>query len=263
MVSAVTNPALEAFVAHLAPELVFGEVLLQVRPEGYDLRHVADRSAPDLRDVPINELRALADFTKTRQFRPLKSAPTLQQGWRCVAHSQAELDEALQRLYPGGVADWFAANQLHPPAVDYRDYTGRQTGMYRVTTLLTDEQVMQVARAGCHPKFCLKRRLWKVKGLPPEEVAGKSLLACLEPCPVLLEFARTAARLEQREKKPLPLTAEELASLVTALQQALAVMKVDRREADFSAADNPRRLQLLLEKIQPVEKEAKGDDEKK
>lgn len=262
MVSAVSNPALEAFAAQIAPELVFGEVLLQALPDGYELRHVAARSTPDLQPVLMSALRALADFTEARQFRPLKSAPTLRQHWRCVVRTAAELDDALQRLYPGGVADWFAARQPNLPAVDYRDFTGRQTGMYRVTTLLTDEQVAQVARAGCHPRFCLKRRLWKVKGLPPEDVGEKSLLACLEPCAVLLEFARTAARLEQRERKSVPLAVEERASLAVALQQALEVARADRREADFSAPDNPRRLQLLLEKIKPVG-EAKGDDEKK
>lgn len=262
MVSAVSNPALEALVAHIAPELIFGEVLLQALPDGYALRHVEDRSARALQPVPLTGLRALADFTEARQFRPLKSAPTLRQHWLCVVRTPAELEDALQRLYPGGVADWYAARQPHPPAVDYRDFTARQTGMYRVTTLLTDEQVAQVARAGCHPKFCLKRRLWKVKGLPPETVAEKSQLACLEPCAVLLEFARTAARVEQREKKNVPLSAEELASVAAALQQALEVSRADRREADFSAPDNPRRLRLLLEKIQPV-LEMKDDNEKK
>jgi hypothetical protein len=262
MVSAVSNPALEAFVAQIVPELIFGEVLLQAWPEGFELRHAADRSAPELRLVPITELRALADFTEACQFRPLKSAPTLRRGWRCVAHTPAELEDALQRLYPGGVADWFAALQPNPPAVDYREFTGRQTGMYRVTTLLTDEQVAQVARAGCHPRFCLKRRLWQVPGLPSEAVAEKSVLACLEPCSVLLEFARTAARLEQREKKNLSLAVEELASLAAALQHALEVPRPDRREADFSVADNPRRMRLLLEKIQPVLK-TESDHEKK
>lgn len=262
MVSALANPALEAFIARIVPELVFGEVLLQASPEGFELRHRVDGSTPGLQLLPLTELRTLADFTETRQFRPLKSAPTLRRGWRYVAGNPADLGDALQRLYPGGVADWFAADQANPPATGYRDFTGRQTGMYRVTTLLTDEQVVQVTRAGCHPGVCLKRRLWKVPGLPPEEVAEKSQLACLEPCPVLMEFARTAARLEQRDKQNMLLTAEEIASLTVALQHTLEVPQAGRGEADFSAPDNSRRTRLLLQKLQ-LAAETKGNDEKK
>src|SRR5262245_39078312 len=56
------NPALEAFVAILGPELVFGQVCIRTADTGYELRHVADRDeAPsNLRPVAVEDLRALA-----------------------------------------------------------------------------------------------------------------------------------------------------------------------------------------------------------
>ena len=240
---------MESFVARIAPELVFAEVLVRRTGEGFDLRHAADRDATSCRDVSANELRELAQFTEHKRFRPLKSAPTLRRGWRFLARSAAELDEALRHLYPGAVADWFAAQQAQPPVTHYREFTSRQTGMYRITTMLSDEQLAQVARAGCHRRFCLKQRLWAVEGLPPDSAAEKSLIPCLEPCAVLLEFARAAVRLEQSKARGDAGAREEPSFSIGELERMAQSWPAEIREADFSAADNPRRAQLALEKI--------------
>ena len=264
MVSAVCNPALESFLARLAPEMIFGDVLLRRTDGEFELCHAADREVGALRAVAVEELRELAQWTEEKQFRPLKSAPTLRRGWRCVARDAAELDEALRHLYPGAVADWFAAQQSPPPVTHYREFTARQSGMYRITTLLTDEQVGQVARAGCHRRFCLKQRLWTVEGLPPEGAAEKSLLPCLEPCAVLMEFARTVVRIEQEAERDGPAPVKNLDRLASELElrselerQAQA-WPAGMRVADFSAADNPRRAQWRLEKLS-TGRAVKGD----
>lgn len=251
MISAVSIPAIEALAARVDPELVFAQVLLRRMTQGFELRQVADQDEPALTEVTLPELRDIAQSTERKQFRPLKSAPTLRGGWRLVAQDPAELNEALSHLYPGAVADWFAAQQSNPPVTHYREFTGRQTGMYRITTMLTDAQVAQTARAGCHARFCLKQRLWTVEGLAPDNPAEKSVLACLEPCAVLMEFARTAVRIEQREKIHLSLAADELESLLLSLEQVAEAKGVGTREADFSLPENPRRAQLLLEKLRP------------
>ena len=169
-----------------------------------------------------------------------------------MAGDATELDTAFQCLYPGALADWFAARQRHPPITNYRDYTSRQTGMYRVTTMLSDGQVAAVGRAGCKPRFCLKQRLWTVNGLAPDESSAKSLLSCLEPCAVLLEFARSAARIEQGQKFGVSLSSEEVRTLIGALEGSLAKPFLAAREADFSDLGNPRRVQLILEKLRQV-----------
>jgi hypothetical protein len=97
-------------------------------------------------------------------------------------------------LYPGAVADWFATQAAQPPVTSYREFTSRQTGMYRITTHLDDAAVAAVIHACCHKDFCLKRRLWTVEGAAPDAADAKSLIPCLEPCAILLEAARKAAR---------------------------------------------------------------------
>lgn len=249
----VNNPALAAFCALLKPELVLAQLLLRREAEGFELRHVGDRdAAPNaLRAVAVVELRVLANHTAAGEFRPIKAAPNLRAGWRCVAANETELESALNQLYPGAVADWFATQQATPPITHYRNFTARQTGMYRITTMLTDTQAGQMIRACCDKRFCLKRRLWTVPGLASDVADAKSLIPCLEPCAVLMEFARKAVRIEQEENKPtLTLAPSEVASLLAALDTAVARPPASQREGDLSAADNPRRLQLLRAKLQ-------------
>jgi len=83
----------------------------------------------------------------------------------------------------------------------------------------------------CDRSFCLKRRLWRVGNLGEDSAADKSLIPCLEPCAVLMEFARSMAALSPREI--LDSTGTE-----TSMPQELPAQV---READFACPDNPRR----------------------
>ena len=249
MVSAVPNPALDAFISRVAPEIIFAEALVRTVSEGFDVRNVADREAASLRPVSASELREIAQFTESKEFRALKSAPTMQRGWCFLARNSSELEFALQCLYPAAVADWFAAQQPDPPVTSYREFAARQTGMYRVTTTLTDKQVAHVARAGCNKRFCLKQRLWTVEGLGTDSNVEKSLIPCLEPCALLLEFARSFARVAQGEEHSVPLTADELLTVMAGLERMNEWPRVGVREADFNAPDNPRKIQLLFDKL--------------
>ena len=245
------NPALEKFTAQFGGEFLVAQVLIRRLPRGFELRHETDRdaSADSLRAVPPGDLRALAQSTGGGAFRPLKSAPTLVAGWITTAGTPEQLELALSQLYPGFLADWIAAQSPVPPITHYREFTGRQTGMYRVTTMLTDGQAAQMIRACCHSRFCLKRRLWTVPGLDPDAADAKSVIPCLEPCAVLLEFARKAARLEQEEKITATVAPSDLETLRAALEQTLAAPASTGREADFNSPANPRRVQLLLGKL--------------
>src|ERR1700722_450613 len=99
------NPALANFVAQIGHELTLAQVLIARHGDGYELRHVQDASLPAdaLRLIKLDEARALAQFPAAGEFRPLKSAPTLQRGWRLLVANDAGLDAALSRLYPGAV----------------------------------------------------------------------------------------------------------------------------------------------------------------
>jgi hypothetical protein len=249
---AVENAAWEAFIAQLGDQQLLAQVLVRRQERGFELRHAADHSvaAETLRQVKLEDLRSLARFTDTGAFRPLKSAPNLSCGWRATAANHAELEAALNQLYPGAIADWFAARVEPPPVTGYREFTERQTGMYRITTLLNDEQAGQVARACCAARFCLKRRLWTVAGLEPDPAEAKSQIPCLEPCAVLLEFARKAVRLEQEKQEEINLSPAELKATRSTLEAALDQAGSPEKEADFNDPGNPRRLQLALEKLE-------------
>jgi hypothetical protein len=250
-------------------------------------------------------LRELAQTTESGAFRPLKSAPNLRRGWIADARSVPELGRALDSLYPGFIPDWYAthmdsaredsrptaaikagshggasvpASREHAGSAplaarkdlvtSYRDFTNRQTGMYRITQNLTDEQAAAAIRACCHVRFCLKQRLWTVQGQPPDAPQGrgpgegqfrsegnpsnltaKSIIPCLEPCAIMLEFARAAARIEQSPR--VQIAQDDVASIAVSLRETVAHFHPLIREADFSAPENPRRLQLVLEKLTP------------
>ena len=246
------NPAVQKFVATLGDELLLAQVLIRRHGRGFALRHVADRARADaeLRVVSVAGLRELAQVTETGAFRSLKSAPNLRQGWRTGVADDLELETALNHLYPGALADWFAAQSDAPPVTHYREFTGRQTGMYRITTMLNDEQAARMIRACCHTRFCLKRRLWTVGSLAADTASEKSMIPCLEACAVLLEFARKAARLEQEDRVPFAVGAGDLETIEAALHAALERGADGVREANFGVATNPRRLQWVLEKLQ-------------
>ncbi len=217
---------------------------------GFELRHVADAEAdpPVVTLEELEELRALAQVTADGQFRPLRAAPTLRSGWRFVARNENELWEGLDRIYPGAVADWFAARQPVVPVTHYREFTARQSGMYRVTTLLSDADVAWVAGACCHPRLCLKQRLWTVEGLAPDGLETKSSIPCLEPCAVLMELARKAVRLAQDKADPVALAPGEWATLRAALSSVVDSPALGR-EADLENPLNRRRVMLLLARL--------------
>ncbi len=197
MPSRLMNPALSALAGEVRDELVFAEVLLQKSDGKFSLRHVSDQKKPlsELKSVSVSEIRKLAQFDSVGAFRPLLSAPTLVAGWIVSALDLSGLDFALNQLYPGAVADWFTARSAQPPITSYREFTGRQTGMYRIAAMLDDHAVVGVIRECCAKKLCLKRRLWSVTGLPSDEAGAKSIIPCLEPCAIMLELARKTARI--------------------------------------------------------------------
>jgi hypothetical protein len=204
MSASLRNPAAEWFVDWCGDERVIGQVLVCRRGQGYELRHIADRDASvqQLREASAEEVRTIAQFTEEGAFRPLKSAPTLRRGWRIATGSDAELAAALDRLYPGAIADLFATLQHPPPATDYREFTNRQSGMYRITALLDESQAGAMVMKCCAAQFCLKRRFWDAGGFAPEIIEQKSVIPCLEPCAILLEFARKVVRASQQQRLP-------------------------------------------------------------
>ena len=249
------GPAGEAFLAQLGAEFVLAEVLIVRAAKGFNLRHVLDRkqNETELRWLSLEELLTWVQTTGNGTFRPLRSAPNLPGGWRCQASSDVALLELLNEFYPGAVADWFAI-RCDPPLrravpTHYREFTNRQSGMYRITQMLSDAQASDVVSACCDARFCLKQRLWTDGNLPADEAVSKSVIPCLEPCAILMEFARKIVRLEQETKMEIPLSATEIESMVGVLDLVEKHGPTGEREADFGSPLNRRRLQWLRQKL--------------
>ena len=190
----IENPWLRAFVSEPWEEIIVGQVLIRRVENGFELRHVAESGN---RDLTPAEARTVANFNAKGEFRPLKSTRDLPGGWIVRANSPEELEMALASFYPNAIADWFAIRNGIKPT-DYRPFTQRQTGMYRITTMLDDGGVIQVINRVCDA-ICLKSRLWTVDTLPPDAIDSKSLIPCLEPCAVFMEAARKEVRALQEK----------------------------------------------------------------
>ena len=243
--------AITTLVASFGAELVWVEVLIRREPAGFSLRHERDRVTPAaaLRLLPLEALREWAQFTATGAFRPNKAAPSLRAGWLTPVADAAELETALRGLYPGSLADWLEARGATPEVTHFREFVGRQSGLYRAARELADGAAAEVIRAGCAPEFCRRQRLWTVDGLAPEAVGAKSCVPCLEPCALVLELARRAGQLAAEAGVELPSSRPALEASLRTVEAELAQPAADVREGELDDPRNPRRLAWQRERL--------------
>lgn len=234
---------------------LWGQVRVEAgEPGQWRLRHTSDSGVEwhALRRLAIEELLEWGDVDRHGSFRPLRSAPTLRDGWGCEVPDLGLLEDALNRLYPGSVADWWAFKEHGATAAtSFREFVNRQTGMYRSAQQLPAAAAEAAVRACCAPDICQKRRIWTVDSLGPSD---RGSFPCLEPCAVALEMARQAAKLERGPQVTLTLPESALQTLVFALSLVVSRRIIDgvgHEEGKLDAPHNTRRIKLLLERIQP------------
>src|SRR5438874_1368769 len=94
------TPAIKQFLAQAGDEFVWAQAFVLRAGEGFEVRHVEDRSRAraELKTLRPQEIRQLAQFRADGEFRPLKSAPNLQSGWRVEAQNETELEIILNHL---------------------------------------------------------------------------------------------------------------------------------------------------------------------
>lgn len=194
--------ALERWLAEGGERL--GQIVVRRVPEGWELRHREDGERDDLTVHQSPEAaRHLANLDDAGRFRPLKTAPNLAHGWRLLVADEAALRRALDYFYPAmlGCAESFRRGEL--PAIPLRAKLGRQTGMYRVTQLITDEQARALIDRFC--AGCLKQRLWEIAAPNPTPVRrtpGEWPLLCHEACNLLVAEARKVVKQAPASQKP-------------------------------------------------------------
>jgi len=183
--------------------LRIGEILLG---RDFTLRHSSDEGRDDLethRDP--RAARLIARFDELGGFRSLKSAPDLKRGWLLESGSLEGMELALEFFYPAALGLLLAwlRGMLGPTPL--RKTLDRQTGMYRVTQLLRDEQALDLIATRCGAG-CLRTVLWDLS--PRNAVTSLSAsrrtlddfptdripLLCREACNLLVADARPIAK---------------------------------------------------------------------
>lgn len=196
--------SLTAALAMLPDTTAMGEVIISRTGSAFSLRHHLDKEETDLtRHTAPESLRKVVKYDAAGNFRPLKTAPTLIRGWELTVPDISTLLVALDILYPAAVGNW--QRHAETPIPTLRDTLNRQTGIYRVTAMIRDDEAAELVCATCHDSKCLRHVLWPLvqghpwKSLSPEKQSasapdGGIPLLCTDACPLLVGGARTAVK---------------------------------------------------------------------
>jgi len=201
----------EELASRLAPgnRLEFGELLLSRDPDGiFEARHRLDSEAAagSLRElVNARELRELARWGASGEYRPLKAAPTLRGGWMTRTPDPKEFLKRLDGIYPGVFATAVAYGRGEIEPVPLRRTLDRQTGMYRIAGTISDPMAGRILEELCRPG-CLRRIAWtideSISARPIEADPGVLPLICTEACTFAVSRARLLAK--EANEKPAP-----------------------------------------------------------
>ncbi len=211
------------------PEFLIGQIRVAMREDGHELRHrddadLAPESLTPHRDP--EEAAALALYDDAGAYRPLKTAPNLRHGWRLVLADARALRLALDLFYPARMGAWERFQGGRLAVTPLRDTLARQTGMYRVTGKISDDQADALVGRFCRSDGgCLRTILWRRDAagaipstrLPAEKfepahdqvVGGSAMggpgfvpLLCQEACNLLVAEARAVVKGETAAQKP-------------------------------------------------------------
>jgi sirohydrochlorin cobaltochelatase len=192
-----------------------GQIAIESAEDGeFVLRHREDSGRNDLvASKRADDSAELARFDDGRNYRPLKTAPTLRHGWILRLANLAELRLALDLFYPGRLAAFLAFEKSELVTTPLRDTLERQTGMYRIAAQIPEEQADELVGRFCRSDGgCLRTILWRRNAagttpstqLPPEKFDprhdqtgdGERVvpLLCQEACNLLVTEARAVVQ---------------------------------------------------------------------
>ncbi len=245
-----------------------GRVFLQARLLAtgggrYEVRHARDvnRSLDSLEWVLADPFlaREIAQTTNAGEHRPLKTAPSLKQGWALVGLDGAGLWTALEYLYPAAAVHWHAGREGSLRVTHWRETAARQSGIYSSVRLLQGDAVRSAVRACCGDAVCLRRVAWEIDaetplGLADEgAAAGDAPVPCPEACSMFISFARQVLKLERAPRREIPglapMGADELAQVREVIAAAAAGTAGTAREGEFEDANNLRRIRYLAARL--------------
>src|SRR5205823_12755056 len=166
--------------AALTAPFYFGEIFVQKTTSGrFVLSHRDDESVDHLQTFRnAQDAIEIAKFDDAGNYRALKTAPNLRHDWKIFVNNAAELEHAIDAIYPGRIAVLRALESGELVTTSLRETLSRQSGMYRVAAKISDQQIDDLVGNFCRSDGgCLRTVLWKRddKGtvpstkLPPEK----------------------------------------------------------------------------------------------
>ena len=170
-----------------------GEIVIRPTPQNsYHVLHRDDleKDPASLRILPTPEdLRELIRVDREGNFRPLRAAPNLRNGWILHAPTLYSLQLALDYLYPVMLANWTLWRQSALFPTPWRETAERQTGRFHIVREIDDAAVLELVAQHCQPG-CLKQRLWPPAAQPVDAPLNQVPLFCPEACNYLVGKAR-------------------------------------------------------------------------
>ncbi len=204
------NPIAAWLTEHLAQHdpLYIGQVAIIPNASSYRLLHRDDLTNSSALTQHRGSIAArdIAFTDEHNAFRPLKTAPTLRRGWELHLDTLADLILALDHLYPAALGMAMHHQRGSLESVPLRTTLARQTGMYRRTNTILDDQAMSMVGKVCATATkCQRRILWPLTPDQPltdaaaekatvQHASNEIPLLCCEACTHIVGEARKIAK---------------------------------------------------------------------
>ena len=213
----------QALEAALVDRFYIGQILVRkTNGGGFVISHRDDQGRGDLKLFQSAEDAIdLTKFDDSGNYRPLKTAPNLQHGWRLQLAILDDLRRSLDYFYPGRLAVFVSWKSSQLQITPLRETLDRQSGMYRIAAKISDKQGNRVVGDFCRSDGgCLRTVLWKrdsrgtvastrlppekfdpafdqtpTPGSPPPATTRRLIpLLCQEPCNLLVAECRNVVK---------------------------------------------------------------------
>ncbi len=161
--------------------------------------------------------RDISLYSESGEYRFAKAMINLRRGWAIALETEEELRQALDLIYPAGVALDIARRKGTLEVENLRDKLNRQTGMYRFARSISDAGAQALVEKVCGPAHnCARRILWQIdgdtplqdneasryNGIPSGLPESESIpLLCREACNHFVAECRKAAKAEFEAKQ--------------------------------------------------------------
>ena len=192
-----------------------GQLEISACAGGHVICNRDDLGRDEVTPREIGDVFEIAKFDDSGNYRPLKTAPNLQHGWKIFINNAAALQQAIDAFYPGRLAVLHALESGELVTTSLRETLDRQSGMYRVAAKISDQQIDDLVGNFCRSDGgCLRTILWKRDNtgtvpstqLPSEKFASAQdqtgrnekciPLVCQEACNLLVAACREKVKTE-------------------------------------------------------------------